>query len=225
MAVSTVGVTKQTAERMLLDAGAIYKNLEQKDGEWTGGALGATSGGNEFVVEVVQRQPEIDGVKSRIKGMSFVDSHEAHLVVNLKELTAQNIKLAIGPADIDESDESFDIVTGRTIIEDDDYLENIGYVGRLSGSKKPVIIILNNVLSAEGFTLGSEDNDEAVIPITFNAYAEFEDAQAFKTPYKIYWPKGSSNDNGEEEDGGVEGQSTENKTMKLENKTNDNIKK
>lgn len=191
MSVNTVGVTKETAENMLLDAGAIYKNLkyDKESGEFTGEALGATSGGNEFVVELEQRQPELDGIKSRIKGLSFVNSHEAHLVVNLKELTAQNIKHAIGPADLDESDTNFDIVTGRSEIKDEDYLENIAYVGRLSGSNKPVVIMLKNALSAEGFTMTSEDNNEAVVPITFNAYADFDDAQAGKTAYKVYWPK------------------------------------
>ncbi|MCM3739236.1 hypothetical protein M3210_03025 [Oceanobacillus luteolus] len=211
MAVSTVGVTKQTAERMLLDAGAIYKNLtrDETSGEWTGEALGATSGGNEFVVEIEQRQPEIDGVKSRIKGLSFVDTHEAHLVVNLKELTAQNIKNAIGPADIDTSDTNFDIITGRTSIKDEDYLENIAYVGRLSGTQKPVIIVLKNVISAEGFTMTSEDSNEAVIPITFNAHADFEDAQAGKTAYTIYWPK----------EGTVEGQDAGTQSIQTEDVT------
>lgn len=191
MAVNPVGVTAETPQRMLLDAGAIYKNLTFDDltGDFTGELLGATSGGNEFVVEIEQRAPEIDGVKSRIRGLKFVNSHEAHLVVNLKELTAENVKNAIGPADVDTTDENFDIVTGRTSIEDTDYLDNICYVGRLSGSDKPVVIQLMNALSAEGFTLSSEDDNEAVIPITFHAHADFEDAQAGKSAYKIYWPK------------------------------------
>jgi hypothetical protein len=191
MAVKTVGVTQNTAERMLLDAGAIYKNLQYDElsGEFTGEVLGATSGGNEFVVEIEQRAPEIDGVKSRIKGLKFVNSHEAQLTVNLKEITAQNIKLAIGPADIDESDANFDIVTGRTAIQNGDYLENIAFVGRLSGNDKPVVIQLQNALSAEGFTLSAEDDNEAVIPITFHAHADFEDAQAGKVAYQIYYPK------------------------------------
>lgn len=189
--VNTVGLTKQTAERLLLDAGAIYKNLtyDKESGQWTGELLGATSGGNEFQVEIEQRQPEIDGLKSRVKGMSFVNTHEAQLTINLKELTAQNIKLAIGPADIDDSDTNFDKVTGRAYIKTGDYLENIAYVGNLSGNEKPVVIILKNALSAEGFTMSSEDNDEAVVPITMFAYADFEDAQAGKTAYEIYWPK------------------------------------
>ena len=199
MAVNTVGVTKQTAERMLLDAGAIYKNLTYDDltGEFTGEALGATSGGNEFVVEIEQRAPEIDGVKSRIKGLKFVNSHEAHLVVNLKELTAENVKLAIGPADIDDTDTNFDIITGRSHIQDTDYLTNISYVGRLTGSQKPVVIMLKNALSAEGFTMSSEDDNEATIPITFHAHADFEDAQAGKVAYEIYWPKADNGGGGE----------------------------
>lgn len=189
MAVSPVGLTRETAERMILDAGAIYKNLQYENGEFTGEALGATSGGNEFVVEIEQRSPEIDGLKTRMKGLKFVDSHEANLTVNLKEITAQNIKHAIGPADIDESDENFEIITGRTSIKKEDYIENIAYVGRLSGSQKPVVIILKNALSAEGFTMTSEDSNEAVIPIVFHAHADYEDIEAGRTSYKIYYPK------------------------------------
>src|SRR5699024_7338461 len=194
--------TKQTAVRMLLDAGAIYKNWEKdEEGNWTGEALGATSSGNTFTVEVEQRQPEIDGVKTRIKGVSFVDTHEASIEININELTDENIRRDIRPADRDKSDASYDKVTGRTEIQDDDYLENIAYVGNLSGRDKPVVIILKNALSAEGFEMASEDNNEAVIPITFNAYADFDDAQAGKTAYEIYFPK----ENEDSGNGGVEG--------------------
>jgi hypothetical protein len=191
MAVNTVGVTQSTPDRMLLDAGAIYKDLtyDATTNEFTGTVLGATSGGNEFVVEIEQRQPEIDGAKSRIKGLKYVNSHEAHLVVNLKEVTAENIKTAIGPADIDTSDTAFDVVAGRNKIELSDYLTNISYVGRLSGSDKPVVIMLDNALSAEGFTMTSEDDNEAVIPITFHSHLEMADIGTDKVPYRIYYPK------------------------------------
>ncbi len=191
MAVNTVGVTNATPERMLLDAGAIYKNLtfDELTGDFTGEVMGATSGGNEFQVEIETRAPELDGVKTRIRGLKFVNSHEAQLTVNLKELTAQNIKNAIGPADIDETDDNFDIITGRSAIKDADYLDNVSFVGRLSGSQKPVVIMLKNALSAEGFTLTSEDDNEAIVPIVFHAHADFEDIESGKVAYEIYWPK------------------------------------
>lgn len=190
--VSPVGVTKQTPNRLLLDAGAIYKNLKYDEAkkEWTGEALGATSGGNEFTSEIETREPEIDGIKSPIKGLVFVNHHLAQLVVNLKELTAQNIKDAIGPADLIENGiEGYDKIVPRANIQMSDYLENIAYVGRLSNNKKPVIIILKNAISVEGLQLSSEDNNEATIPITFKAYNDFDDAMAEKAPYEIYWPK------------------------------------
>lgn len=190
---SPVGVTKQTPNRLLLDAGAIYKNLtyDKTKKEWSGEALGATSGGNEFTTEMETRQPEIDGIKSAIKGMEFVNEHNAQLVVNLKELTVENIKTAIAAADIDEDNdiEGYDKIVPRANIQLDDYLENIAYVGRLSNNKKPVIIILKNALSVEGMELSTEDDDEAVIPITFKAYNNFDDAMEEKAPYEIYWPK------------------------------------
>lgn len=191
MTVKPIGVTQETPERMLLDAGAIYKNLEYDEttGEFTGQVLGATSGGNQFEVQIETRQPELDGIKTRIRGMKFVNSHEAQLVVNLKELTAENIKNAIGPADVDATDENFDIVTGRAHFEDEDYLDNISFVGRLSGNQKPVVIMLKNALSANGFSMSTADDGEAVVPITFHAHADFEDIQSGKTAYQIYWPK------------------------------------
>lgn len=191
MALSTNAMRKETVERLLLDAGAIYKNLEfdETSGEFTGEVLGATSGGSEFVSELELRQPEIDGAKGRVKGMEFVDAHNANLVVNLKELTAENVRMGIGPADVDTSDENYDIVQPRYKIEMGDYTDNIAYVGRLSGSNKPVVIMLDNVLSAEGFTLTAEDNNEATIPITFYAHKTLEELDTDEAPYRIYWPK------------------------------------
>src|SRR5690625_2112278 len=204
-----VGVTKQTPNRLLLDAGAIYKNLtyDETKKEWTGVALGATSGGNEFSTEMETRQPEIDGIKSAIKGMEFVNEHNAQLVVNLKELTVNNLKDAIAAADIEENAiEGYDKIVPRANIQLEDYLENIAYVGRLSNNKKPVIIILKNALSVEGLELSTEDNDEAVIPITFNAFNDFDDAMTEKAPYEIYWPKEEENNgndgNGSNNEGG-----------------------
>lgn len=190
---SPVGVTKQTPSRLLLDAGAIYKNLkyDETKKEWSGIALGATSGGNEFTSEIETREPEIDGIKSPIKGLVFVNSHIAQLLVNLKELTAQNIKDAIAAADIDEDNtiEGYDKIVPRANIQLNDYLDNIAYVGRLSNNKNPVIIILKNALSVEGMELSTEDDNEATVPITFKAHNDFDDAMEEKAPYEIYWPK------------------------------------
>lgn len=187
MPVETKGYTSNSPLRYLLDAGAIYKNLTYDDvlGDFTGTLLGATSGGNEFAVAQEIRTIEVDGVKGPTKGNVVLDSETATLTVNLKELTASNIALAIAGSTTDTSDANYDIITTKGKIELTDYLDNIAFVGRLSGSSKPVVIIVNNALSLEGLTLATTDKNEAVVPVVFTGH---EDETGTK-PYEIYWPK------------------------------------
>lgn len=154
MPVETKGFTANSPLRYLMDAGAVYKNLtyDAETGDFTGELLGATSGGNEFALAQESRQIEVDGVKGPTKGNVVIDSETATLTVNLKELTAANVALAIAGSTVDETDTNYDIITSKQKIEMSDYLESVGFVGRLSGSNKPVVIILENALSLEGLT-------------------------------------------------------------------------
>ncbi|MBT2601424.1 MULTISPECIES: hypothetical protein [unclassified Oceanobacillus] len=189
----TNGMRQETAERLLLDAGAVYKNLtyEQETGEFTATLLGATSGGNEFNAEIEYRQPEIDGAKGRIKGLEFINAHNAYLTINMKELVADTLRLAIGAADIKTDDPNYDIIQPRKIVKNEDYLDNIAWVGRLSKGGRPVVIVLDNVLSAEGFSMTPEDSNEAIVPITLYAHADLSELESDEAPYRIYWPKGA----------------------------------
>jgi hypothetical protein len=191
MAVNTVGYSAQTPQRLLLDAGAIYKNLtyDEVSGDFTGELLGATSGGNEFSFAQTTRTIEIDGVKGRAKGLTVVESEEANLTVNLKELTADNIALAIAGSSVDDSGANYDVITSKGKIELTDYIDSIAFVGRQSGTNKPVVIVLENVLSMEGLTLNTQDNNEAIVPIVFGAHSSDEDILSGRSPMKIYWPK------------------------------------
>lgn len=189
--VKTVGYNANVPDHLLLDAGAIYKNVtfDALTGIFSGEALGATQGGNEFSFSQEIRPIEIDGAKGRVKGLQVIDSEEAVLTVNLLEQTAANIKLAIAGATLDTSDTNYDLVTPKGKIELTDYLTNIAYVGRVSGNAKPVVIILENALSIEGLNLKPEDKKEAVLPIKFAAHIDPADAANGVLPVKIYFPK------------------------------------
>lgn len=189
--VKTVGYNASVPDHLLLDAGAIYKNLtfDSLTGVFSGEALGATQGGNEFSFSQEMRSIEVDGAKGRVKGLQVIDSEEAVLTVNLLEQTAANIKLAIAGSNLDTSDVNYDLITSKGKIEDTDYLDNIAYVGRVSGSAKPVVIILENALSIEGLNLKPEDKKETILPIKFAAHADADDVQAGVLPVKIYFPK------------------------------------
>jgi hypothetical protein len=192
MAVNTMGYTSDTPNRLVLDAGAIYKNVTYAAGDFTGTLIGATSGGNEFVFKQTLRQVEIDGAKGPVKGLQIVEREEAELNINLKELTASNIALSIAGSAVDTTDTAYDVITSGGKIDLTDYIDSVAYVGRVSGTNKPVVIILENVLSMEGLNFKTEDNKEVVIPIKFAAHADEADVQAGTLPVKIYWPKESA---------------------------------
>lgn len=188
--VKTIGYNASVPDHLLLDAGAIYKNVVYDDltGTFQGEALGATQGGNEFSYSQEIRAVEIDGVKGRVKGLQVIDSEEAVLTVNLLEQTAANIQLAIAGATL-TSDDNYDVIESKGKIDAADYLDNIAYVGRVSGSAKPVVIVLENALSIEGLNLKPEDKKEAVLPIKFAAHIGPDEAATGVLPVRIYFPK------------------------------------
>lgn len=183
MAVARTGFSSTTSEKLMLDAGAVYKNFDMET--LTGTPLGATSGGNELAIEIELRQPEIDGVKGRFKGGQFVVAENAQLTVNAKEVTAENIKMALPTTTLDATGLEYDVIESKGKIELTDYIDNITYVGTISGKTDPVIIQLFNVISIEGLTMTYEENNEAVLPIVFGAHK----ADAVSSPYAIHYPK------------------------------------
>ncbi len=191
MALATTGYTANSPLHYLLDAGAVYKNLvyDELTGEFTGTVLGATSGGNEFALAQTTRVIEVDGLKGAGKGNRVIDEEIPSLTVNLKELTAQNIALAIAGSSTDTTDANYDIITSKGKIELTDYLDNIAFVGRLSGSQKPVVIVIDNAISLEGLTINTADKAEAVVPVVFTGHYDENNIEVGGAPFKIYWPK------------------------------------
>lgn len=190
----TTGYTKDTPLNYWIDAGAIYTNLayDTEKGEWTGELLGATSGGNQLLVEQEYRAIEVDGVFVPAKGQKALESSTAKLVVNLKEITAENLRLAINgtvrDAETDEAPEGYKVVEGKSELECEDYIENIGIVGTITGSTQPIIAILYNALCVSGMDPETQDNDEAVISMEFEAHADADQVANRKLPVKIFFP-------------------------------------
>lgn len=185
------GYTESTAEHLVLDAGAFYKNFEVgTDTPATASAklLGATRGGGTFTATPTVRQIQVDGVKGAAKGLKTLDSWEVSISANMLELDTDTLKTALAAGDVDTTtDTDYDIITARNNIELTDYIDNITWIGTLSGSDKPVIIQVYNALSNDGLTLQTEDANEAVATLTFMGHYDGSDLQT--PPFKIYYPK------------------------------------
>ena len=93
-----MGVTTETRKNLILDAGAVWLNYG------VGGErlLGATTGGNSFLVEREVREIEVDGVKGKVKGLRRIITENATLTVNLKEMSSDNLVLALAGSESDD---------------------------------------------------------------------------------------------------------------------------
>ncbi len=192
------GFTGKTAERLLLDAGAFFKDFAYEEGGASndtydaavaaGKLIGATKGGGEFSAVPEVRQIEVDGVKGRAKGLEVIDSWDVYLKATVLETTSESIKSALCASTVDTgSDETYDVITGNAAIGQEDYIGNVTWVGTLSGSDEPVIIQVYNGLNTDGLKLTMQDKNEGTIPMTF--YGHYTQNDLDSPPFKIFFPK------------------------------------
>lgn len=192
--VRTSGFTADTARHFIVDAGALYRNLEfdKTTMKYKGEPLGATSGGSSVKVEQEYRTIEVDGVFTDAVGTKVLQSASASMEVNIKAITAETIKMGINgvtkKGDGTTSPTGATIVTGKGKLENSDYIKNVALVGTYSGSDEPVIVILDNVLSDGGLEFSVEDNNEAVVTMTLKAHADAGQVADRALPMRIIFP-------------------------------------
>ena len=189
------GYSADTPKRYLLNAGALVRNLswDSEAKKWTYDVLGATSGGSKLSLINNLRQVEVDGVFTTPVGGDMIESSEGTFEVNVIEHTRDNVKMALF-ANVVESDgsefpEGYDIITPKQKIEESDYINNLGYIGTISGSDLPVIIIMEHAICTSGLELEVKDKAEAIYPLTFAARTAIDDITTTSLPVRILMPK------------------------------------
>lgn len=188
------GFTAKTAENLLLDAGAFFKNFvvgtDTFDSALAGGKLlGATQGGGTFSAVPTIRKIEIDGVKGAAKGLEIIDEWVVTLMANIKEVTQESIMAALATGVAANGPTGYKKITVNNYIQLTDYIDNVVWVGKLSKTDTPVIIVVKNAISLGGLTLNMTDKSEGLIPTTFTGHY---DATALDTPpFEIYYPDSS----------------------------------
>ena len=178
------GATSNTPDNLLLDAGVIYKDYV--DSSTLGTLLGATRGGVDWTLGRNMRDIEFDGAMGPTKGMKRRETIEPTLSASLLEMTPENLLMAIAGGN-SETVATNTVITGGEL-EDADYIGNITYLGTISGSAEPVRITLKNVLVQGDWSVSSEHQNEAVLPVTFAAHFDLDDLDEdgnFKEPWEI----------------------------------------
>lgn len=186
------GFTSGTAEKLLLDAGAFFKNFivgtDTFDSAVAAGKLlGATQGGGSFSAIPTMRKIEIDGIKGSAKGMQVIDEWVITLTANMKEISKDVIKAALASGNIADASSGYNKITANNYVVAADYIDNITWVGKISGADTPVIIQVENALSTSGLTVNAADKAEAVVSLTFTGHYDAADLDS--PPFGIYYPE------------------------------------
>ncbi|MDF2948162.1 MAG: hypothetical protein K0R07_172 [Sedimentibacter sp.] len=191
---SLSGYTAKTAENLVLDAGAFFKNFDVKADTYdtavtAGKLLGATRGGGNFNATPTVRQVEVDGVKGEAKGLTVIDSWKVTMTANMLEVTIESLKLSLASATsaVDAVNyPGYTQIKANNYISLADYIDNITWVGTISGSDKPVIIQIYNVLNTNGLSIQTQDKSEVVTALTLTGH--YDDADLDSPPFAIYYP-------------------------------------
>ena len=191
------GYTSETPKSLLLDAGAFFKNFYVgvdtfETAVAAGKLIGATQGGGNFSAIPTYRAIPIDGVKGTAKGLQVIDEWVITLTANVKEVKKSTIQAALAASYADTSSSAdYDIISARNEIVLTDYIDNITWVGKLSGTNDPVIIQVYNALNTSGLTVNVADKTEAVLALTFTGH--YVDTDLDTPPFRIYYPKAITN--------------------------------
>lgn len=189
------GFTPNTSKNLQLDAGILIKNLTDPasfDGTIPSDAvkIGATSGGGQFdaIAEFRNLYEDLDGARGNYMDGNAIDNWDIKLTATVKEMTIENLMLALGVGDADTTtDNNYNIVTARLNVKSSDYLKNVCWLGTMNGSDKPLIIELRNVLNTAGLSLKYSDKATGSIDLELKAHFSLDNPS--EVPFTIYSPK------------------------------------
>ena len=185
------GVTEKTPQSIMLGAGTLYKNLKFTagtsggQGSWGGTVIGATSGGTKLTITPELLDIEVDGVLVKAKGLAVKTGETATIETNMVELTKDWVKSIVIGKDGTSADTRFDVIESDAHITDTSYIENFGYVGFMTDGT-PIIIIFDYALCTSGMEAEGKNKEAAVLPATFECYADLAEGQTDTLPYHIY---------------------------------------
>lgn len=183
------GVTADTPKNVLFGAGTIHKNLKYEGSSWNfvESIMGATNGGSKLAIVPEFVDVPMDGALVPVKGLKKKVGEKATMEINFAELTEDIIKAAAIATDGTSEDELYNLIQSKADIEENDYFENIAFVGKTLDGRN-VIAILPDALCTSGFEQEGKNKEGAVGTYTFECHAEI-DSDLDTLPWKIYYPK------------------------------------
>jgi hypothetical protein len=184
------GLTQVTKQKFMLGEGAIFKNWVQGTDTFesaiaAGKCLGATQGGSTFVAKANVRNIEVDGISGKVTDLDEIDSWDISLQTNFIEVSPDTICAALGAASKTTAG-GYTKIQGNTDFQSSDYFTNIAFVGSMSGTNSPIVLIVKNAIGNGELNIAVKNNDESKVPCTFEG--RYSVATLGTVPFEIYSP-------------------------------------
>lgn len=199
------GINKDTTKHIQLDAGAFFKNYDPATDTYAtakaaGKCLGATQGGGEFSAVPTLRTIDVDGAVGRVRGLVDIESWEVSISATVLETTVETLKLALAAATSETSSTptGYTAIKGKAGIAGSDFVDNIAWVGNISGSDSPMVIVVKNVLNEGGLNYSVTPKGEGKVELKFYAYNALADYEndTVAPPFEIYYPDIAASEQG-----------------------------
>lgn len=186
----THGITKGTPKEILLGAGAYYKDLKYEESAgWTGTVLGATQGGGKVSITPEYLTIEVDGATVKVKGLEKKVGETANMEINLLEIKESHlVEVLHMEEDTTKKVPGYKIYKSKRDIGDDDYFDNIAFVGTLTSGEQVILIFENGIIEG-ALELEPKNKEVSVFTATVECTASFEQDDLEHLPYYIYYPQ------------------------------------
>lgn len=181
------GLTEQTLKNLMFGAGAYFKNLKYVPNEWVGTVLGATSGGGKTSYTPEYVDAELDGALVKVMGGTFKMGETCQMAITLTEITrgiiANSLHLQLAEA---QDVKGYKKYVPKPMLTEDDYLENIAFVGDLTSGKR-VIFIMDNAICTSALEIEGKNKEQSTYELTFECSQKItEDLRVL--PLHLYFP-------------------------------------
>lgn len=186
------GYSMKTPQSMTSGAGVVFENFDLATDTYDAAEAkkaGATTGGVKIKVEFPDAwDREIDGLPTNAVGMHEPELIKPTVTFSIVEVSnTSRLKNALGGADVAaaESPTGYQVVTPRADLVAADYLENLTIFTRTKQGE-PLIIVMDNPLSTEGFEFATESKAGGAIEVTYTG--NFDPLKLDEQPIRFYVP-------------------------------------
>lgn len=196
MALPKVGFTPTSPDSFIIDAGVIVKDFKYDVAttSFSGTPIGATDGGVKVSIDMKYRDMSVDGAYlTPVVGLKALKSAAASIDAKLKELSAETMRMALNgtlrAATTDEAPTGYQVVEGKRLVEEGDYIKGVAVYGYERSTGKEIIFVLDNGLVTSKFEVDMKDQDEATVALTIEANATPDQLLVHQLPFRIFYPE------------------------------------